>query len=379
MRWKVISRATCECGARSWSEWCTCLACGKPAPHVEFQVKWLGRPLRITHAQRGQRLISLKQAVAAQEDIAREMREGVFSPVAWRPTSPLLWEHYLDAYLVREKSRCTKATYDKKRAQVAHLKEAFQGMNIRDLRTAHIQDWAATLTMADKSQADLLGELRFILRQAEWREDIKVAPHVPTVKVAQKPIDWLLPEEQHAAFEKIPKVHQPIFATLFFYGMRPGEVCAAMWDQVNLSAHTFTISRTVSRRRIVERTKTSRPNVLPLTGPLAEYCAQVRGFPKTPIFKNPEATSESGCYTEDFLNSLWKAVRPREIKLYNAARHSKGMQALNLDGWTVDELQRLFGHTSPQHTRKYAEMGVARLEKRLGSQKVTNPKDKPNK
>ncbi|MCX5851241.1 MAG: tyrosine-type recombinase/integrase, partial [Deltaproteobacteria bacterium] len=72
--------------------------------------------------------------------------------------------------------------------------------------------------------------------------------------------------------------------------------------------------------------------------------------------------------TDKNLNSIWRAAceaaKVKQIKLYNAVRHSLGCQLLD-EGVEMDIVRQQLGHTRPEMTMRYAKRSQAKLTKML--------------
>lgn len=376
MRGHVSSRERCpSCGQRGKFEAVQAgrakalvCVCGKfAATKPEVVLWWDGSTRRLTHDQAGRRFDNVEHAERALGLIRSQIEQHAFYPQLWTSAkaNQLLWENYLAEYLAREQTRCSKATFHKKKALARHL-AWFDGRNIRELRAAHLEDFAANpglQTLAAKTRADVLAELQHIFNEAARREEIERAPRVPAVHVPRKAIRWINPDQQLEVLEYLPAQHRPIFIFMMAFGCRVAEACALAWDQVDTAQGVFYLARTFSRRELVDNTKTGKDNALPITKWFGNYLSSIpKGVHKTPVFINPEADSRrnpSKFYLPDTLRTLWaqalKAAGLPHLPLKNGTRHSRGMAAINLQGWSMEALRRLFGHTSQAHTRKYAE------------------------
>ena len=379
-RGTIASRETCaRCGLRGkWKiirgrhrDNLCCIQCGEAARRPEIVLSWQGKTLRISHNQTGERFSSYDDAFLALGTIREQVEKQAFYPEHWSSAAQnkMLWENYLAEYLRNEALRLLpgqEATYAKKRSLSKHL-AWFNGNSIKTINTGQIKRFASLpclrLALAPKTRADLLGELRHIFREAKENGEIASVPLVPPVSLPEPGVpDWLTPEQQMKIIDKIPERHRSIFLFWFTYGPRVNEGCALCHDQVNLETGTFTLSRTFSRRKLKDRPKTKRPNVLPIVDWFAEYLDKHKGFGLDPVFKNPDAChhrNPQGFYMDDFCRKLWReaveAAGYPPIDLKNGTRHSRGMQAYNLQGADLEAVRRILGHTSVAHTRKYAQ------------------------
>ncbi len=362
VRGRGQSALVCQCG-----QWV--------ADRLEIVLKWQGTTYRLTHDQRARRLRSYTEAEAALVEINSQIERRTFDPSLWksRRTNRLLWENYLADWLKREEARATKATFEVKRAAARHL-AWFNGMNVRDIRTAHVQDYfnlpCIKLALAPNTRKNVAAALRQLFREAVERDDIEKAPRIPRIDAPEQPILWMGPKEQARALEAMPEEHRPIFRFLMLYGCRVAEACALCWDAIDRQKGLVWFRRTFSRRQLRETTKTRRARALPIFDEFAAYLdSQTSGVGVAPVFRNPHAyaaSNPSAFYSPEILNRIWRKALRRaglpHVPLKNATRHSRGMQAINLDGWGVADAQALLGHTSPSTTlRFYAHTESARL------------------
>ncbi|MBI5522406.1 MAG: site-specific integrase [Desulfarculus sp.] len=398
MRGKIVSRQRCPaCGQaghfdiRDFGRGRRALLCqcgGFIANRLEVVVKWQGAVYRITHDQSGQRLTDYVHAERAQGLINNQIERGGFYPTLWTSAkhNRLLWENYLRDYLRAEEDRLLPgraATLAKKKAWARHL-VWFNGRNLRELRTADLEQYASLpclrLALAPKSLADVMVELRHILERAEARDDIERAPQVPPVQVPRRAVKVMTADQQVRVLESIPTPHRPIFMFLMEYGCRVSEACALCWDMVDREREVVVLARTFSRRVLAEATKTRRDNTLPIVGWFQTHLeAMPPGLHQTPVFQNPEADprrNPARFYSPDILNSIWRdALEEAELEpipLKNGTRHSRGKQ-LRDAGWDPHLIARLLGHASTHHTmRYYVEDDAETLRDKLTAGKVVN-------
>lgn len=365
-------------------------ACGQSEAKLpEIDLRWQGKRYSIIYDQRGDRFPSLAHAERALEVIRSQIDAQTFDPAMWtgKQSNELLWENYLASYLQAEERRCSPATFAKKRALSRHL-AWFQGQNVREIRTGHLEDFFSRpclgLALSPKTLADLASELRHLFRRAVAREDIARAPQVPTVAVPETKIKYLSLEAQERALEAMPAHHRPIFLFLMQYGCRPSEACALCWDMVDRDNQTVTLARGISRRRLAQRTKTGRVNELPIMGAFATWLERAPiGWGELPVFTNPEARTRARWYTPDALRVIWQAALASAgleyLPLKNGTRHSAAMRRL-AEGWSLAMIARLLGHTSEIHTRKYARADTEMLRDAMndgGKLEVINFPRKP--
>lgn len=309
IRGKIDTRQTCPaCGQRGQYHFrdfgrgrraLVCECGGHIGDRLELVVKWRGTTYRLTHDESGQRFTDYVHAERGLGAVNNQIERKAFYPELWRSArqNKLLWENYLTAYLEAEQRRLLPkrlATWHKKRVMIQRLMSAFPGQNIREIRTAQIEDYANSpdlrASLAPKSVANLLAELGHIFVRAVAREDIERAPKVPAVEVPRKVLRYMTQAQQAHVLEHIPDQHLPLFMFLMDYGVWVGEACALCWDKLDLAQQIFVVARRISRRWLSSATKTRRENSLPIVGWFAGYLQGVPvGIGETPVFRNPQA------------------------------------------------------------------------------------------
>jgi hypothetical protein len=209
-RCKVCGGTHYEVRGEGQGRWLWCAACKQfPAQSFEIVLRWGGSTLRLGYDANGRRLVSFVDAEAALAQIRAEIKDAVFEPRRWASpkANHLLWEHYLAAYLERERKRLLPATWDVIRRRGRHLAKAFPGRNIREIRQGHVDDWVQgplrDSGLGATTQAHICSTLRRLFALAVERQDIKQAPRVPSPQAAPRaPISWLLPDEQALALAR---------------------------------------------------------------------------------------------------------------------------------------------------------------------------------
>jgi integrase len=350
------------------------------ADRPEIQLKWQGKLYRLTHDAHGRRFVHYLEAERALGLINDQIQRKAFWPSEWVSASAnrMLWENYLADFLGRQKAEATRATYEVRRALARHL-AWFNGRNIKEIRTAHVQDFAALpclhLALAPVTRSNLMATLATVFREAVRREDIERAPQIPRVVVPEREVAWMMPEEQALALAHIPAKHRPIFAFLMLYGCRVSEACALCWDAVDRAKGVISFRRTFSRGgELKETTKGRHEDLAPIYDDCARLLADLpQGIGPTPVFRNPDAHVAANplrWYGEYILRKYWRRALTEAglpyIHLKNATRHSLGMQIVNvMDGGSLELASAALRHRGMDTTRKYYARPTLALLKSL--------------
>ena len=87
-------------------------------------------------------------------------------------------------------------------------------------------------------------------------------------------------------------------------------------------------------------------------------------------------------YSEDTMKKIWNKIRvkvglPKEIRLYDATRHSFASQLIN-SGVALINVSRLLGHSSVKMTVRYAHSDLGRLKIDISNLSLTRDTTVPN-
>jgi len=264
-------------------------------------------------------------------------------------------------------STCSPEWLDQ-RKQIAHrfFLPYFERKDIRSIKTQHILEFLSFLKskgLKDKSIYNYMGELRSFFRF--HKKLLNDAPEFPKITVQEKPIKWLTEEEQDKVFQHISKQDLPIFEFMRRYGTRTNEASGLLKQNVFLGNNPpyFVITSVLGATgNLKPYTKTKRIKILPILPELRWIFENGNG---SQFVFAKQWRGEWRPYTNRMLNLIWnranKASGIAPINLYNAMRHSFGCQRLN-EGFSLDEIRRVYSHTTSKTTERYAAYQLQTLE-----------------
>jgi integrase len=156
------------------------------------------------------------------------------------------------------------------------------------------------------------------------------------------------------------------FATMFAIGalggLRPGEVLALEWGDVDLGARRMLVQRQV-RHSKVGPTKSGKPRLVPIIGPLAKILAEWKlatggaGL----VFKPLVTGRRKDAFVKDITvrRALRKALEacglPKTWTWYQCSRHTYASQHV-MGGGSLATLRDILGHSSVTVTERYAHL-----------------------
>ena len=180
----------------------------------------------------------------------------------------------------------------------------FSDMDVREIMPVHIKEWYLNLPdRSPKTIKNICDALRNFFNGFHADRIIERELLFPSIEIAEHEPECLSPEVQMMILDKIPEVHKPIYAFMFFQGCRPGEARALKWDCINEDIVTY--KRTFSTNKLVEHTKTKKirynllfPETLAILPP--------RGFPLDFVFSHGKHRKSP--YGENMLNYTYRAA-----------------------------------------------------------------------
>jgi len=287
-----------------------------------------------------------------------------YNPKDWGKDKSFLFENAIENWIGLSVCSSEWLT-ERRRLAETLLIPFFQKCDIRDIRTIHIDEFQKSLQgrgLSPKYIKNVMGELKAFFRFN--RNSLPDLPQFRKIEVQPPVIRWLSEEDQYQVFEFIPERHHLIFNFLRFYGSRLNEACGILRENVFLK-HTpayFVLCNVIGKKgQLKSFTKTKRVKVLPIV-PETEW-----------LFKSSEVTpfvfSWNGKpYTSRKLYRIWERANKKAheeygipvLNVYNAMRHSWACQRLN-QGFSLDQVSAVLGHTSTRMTSRYAQYAVDKL------------------
>jgi integrase len=287
----------------------------------------------------------------------------------------LIFANYVKAYIDRKANTSWSMEFAKVKESHAknHWVPFFQDKDIREIKLGHLEDFLAFLPahLQIGTKKSIMDGLRGLFFDAHRREDIDCIPPWPKIKVPEKPVKYLEPEQQDLVIAEFAQENQPIGKFMKIYGLRPVMARRDLfWTNIDFSRGLVTI----------ERTKNKRPLELPLI-PEAEAILRslrgrlsVAGDESDLVFKNKQGRP----YTRQWLERIWRRANKKAhekhgvpiVTLYQGIKHSKGTQ-LHKAGADILTIAAIFGHQKLESSRRYVNVDKETLKSALGVQLET--------
>lgn len=172
--------------------------------------------------------------------------------------------------------------------------------------------------------------------------------------------------EQYRTFASVitDPVYKTLFDTLFFCGLRKGEICALTWNDFKASGRTISISKsidTTDKIRVATTPKTLSSNrIIPISRELTKELLDLKEY-----YKKADGFSEDWFIFGGYISipnntlqmkkrqfyALAKAIDPTlpEIRIHDF-RHSCASFLINEIKAPITSISRYLGHENPQIT-----------------------------
>lgn len=290
-----------------------------------------------------------------------------------RLTVGMLFEEWLDAVSVKVKES-TLANYRGK-AQ-AHILPEFGRLRAGGLTAAAVKNFISARLDGGLSPgyvADIVILLKSVMKYGERVHDIR--NDISDVILPKKRrADILLPDKaQQKRLERWLSDNPGLTSlgiTLCLYtGIRLGELCALKWSDIDLSAKTLSVTKTLQRIRCRRGTRlitaepksTSSIRVIPLPDRVLALLERYRSAPENYLLSGTSKPVEPRTMQYRFKTVLKKANLPSVH--FHALRHLFATNCVEL-GIDVKSLSEILGHSGVEITlNRYVHSSLERKKK----------------
>ena len=208
--------------------------------------------LRIRNTKDSERLSSRESIAYIIKVIQRELMDGSFNVRHYdssKSKEAFIFKNYVVEYLAHHERRLKrgeispKGFKDKEGLIKRELLPAFANMEIFRIKDAAIRKFKNSYTDKLRTRDLALGELKALLNQAQRDGMITVAPKFEAIPRAKKRDDVISIELARQTIEAMPRqIYRDFYNLLLIYPIRPGELRALKWSEVNLIKGEFTIA-----------------------------------------------------------------------------------------------------------------------------------------
>lgn len=253
-----------------------------------------------------------------------------------------------------------------------HLMPFFHNYYVTEIKRGSILDFERSMVCTEGVKKNALALLRTILRFAHAHEAIDSVPSFPRIGVSKHRKNSFIDRATQIRILgaiKNPKRRAAI-EILCIFCIRPCELRALKWCDVDLKNHVLHIRRHFSGKKIMEGRKSQNIH--------GEYCELHLPFFEIPGLRNPleiffelnftkdddfifKSESGNALPISDLYKHWIKAQKDlgleRIVDLYEGTKHA-GASAMVQAGVPIETVREVLGHTEAKTTERYAKSTV---------------------
>lgn len=209
--------------------------------------------------------------------------------------------------------------------------------------------------LSEKTINNQLAVLSKILHSANEWGSLNIVPKIRPMKAISQRLDFLSPLESFRLLQDRtePKWHGMVLLGVRT-GMRPGELAALSWENVNLAQRVITVRQSAWRQQIVS-TKTNRERHIPMSDDVYEYLKN-RSDRIGLLFPRGDGGLTTDCLRGRIIDRICKRTGTRKITWYTL-RHTFASQ-LAAECAPLLAIKEMMGHASIGMTMRYAHLSA---------------------
>lgn len=335
------------------------------------------RKLRIYSDNIGLPIDSFRKAQRLLEKVRCEIDEKKFDPERYIKKKQEVYR--IGIYLLNwltdfktlvDSDQRSPSTYESYSATIKkYLIPFFENSDIREIVGRDIKELIKSFPpeLKPKTLKNHLDNFKKILHEAHRIKDIVEIPYFPPISVPENDTPWIEEKTQDEIIENIDHpMDMAIVQFILYHGTRSSEACALQIRYINVDRQSFTPSKTFSRGKLRDRTKTAKVRPRPIHDDMIETikeCSRDK-LPNAFLFINPRTGKH---YTHDVVRRLFKKAKDGmgiDINVHQAGRHSLGSQAIQR-GQDIEIVRRMLGHTKSTTTQRYIHTNTNTLKRAM--------------
>lgn len=249
-----------------------------------------------------------------------------------------------------------ESTFKNYKKETQDFENQFSDINIKSLSKADINYFIIDYSISRKAKTvnNTINTLKQVFTYAVDKGYLDVSPmqQIKHLKAEKPNIHPFSHEEMLKILDELRDTRvYPIIATLFFTGMRTGEVLSMKWQNVDFNEWTYHIKESFSNNKL-SMTKTIESNrVIDLTPPMQQVLKEQKAqtFLKSEyIFLNKYGKPYTS--SQNIIRDYWKPALKKlgiEYRIPYQCRHTFAVLSLKL-GDDPEDVAKQLGHTSLQ-------------------------------
>ncbi|MGE4266292.1 MAG: DUF3596 domain-containing protein [Deferribacterales bacterium] len=248
------------------------------------------------------------------------------------------------------------STFNNYKNEIRNFVQRFNNCLVHTITKADIDDFIADYSIGRKAKSvnNTITTLKQVFIYAVDKEYIDKSPfeRISKLRVDKPDIQPFEKEEMFKILSQMQHDHEkiyPIIATLFFTGMRTGEVLAMKWENLDTNNWSYHIKESFSKRKL-SRTKTEGSDryidLSPMIQQILKRQKAVSFLRSEFIFVNRQGQPYTS--SGNIIKLYWKPVLKKlgiEYRIPYQCRHTFAVLSLK-EGDDPEDVAKQLGHTS---------------------------------
>jgi integrase len=340
-----------------------------------IKIYWKGKSYEYRRDDQGY-IFTYDRACDKLIEISTAIKAKSFNPVNYTDAKlkELRFENQVEKWLQEKETQeaqreLSPGTTRQYKGYVQNYYTFFHGEDIRDIELEQLTNFKDTLLKVSiKTRKNIMIALHGFFKWLKERGIIKELPMFPKIKGDDSKATRAIGiESQSEALQRVPAQHRGIYEFLMDTGLRPGEVCALLVENIDMEQSIARIDRTFSGSILRDTTKQKKKRIIPLSDKALQIVQyNIPGkLPKQYLFINPYNGNH---YNVNRLEKIWNKYSGTDLTLYEATRHSFATQMIQNNDVSI--VKELMGHSDIRTTQKYLHTKMDKLNKAVNSRGV---------
>ena len=297
----------------------------------------------------------------AKKELPKITAKVMSGDIAIKDESKPLFEKYARLYLKEKDQTLKKSTFYKNKLIAQKAINAFGNKQVDRITVSQIKAWLHGFEYGPKTFREYLGVLKQIFDEAYYDQQIEKNPcqYVKKPKISKPKICPFDKGEVSTLLQNADGWFKNYLAIAFYTGMRTGEILALTWQDITFDKEII-VNKTVTKHGIDSTKTEGSERSMPIFASLAPYLRDQ--YKKTGLKNGYLFVTQYGeAYRDAHVISqrLWKPLLRRcgiAYRVLYQTRHTFATNMLQSGRYSVLEIAKLMGHSSPQMVlQKYAK------------------------
>jgi integrase len=327
--------------------------------------------VKIRNDQNNTRLDTIFKVLFTLQKIQQELIDGSFDIRKYDSAlakESFKFKNYVEEYLEHHRRRLArgeitpKGLMDKEGLIKRELVPFFGSIELQNINHARIKKFQDSYTTKLRTRDLALGELKCILNQAVRDDMLQVAPKFEPIPRSKQRDEIISRELVEGTIRLISKdIYRDMYSLLLIYPIRPGELRALTWKNVDFTKNEFTVCQHFSNEVLIEGRKSIKKDkkegsiTYPLTMGAREILYKYRTAQVISLKSFVFLSNTGGAVSHDALWEAWNIARKKLGHTFAPyeCRHVSASALYEKTGGDLIKMKRAGGWTNTSTLERY--------------------------